>query len=387
MRNRPVLWCMYTVAGDDEDSPNAFPVVHCGTGSPTLGELAASFAQARPAEGERWHWRVKVSDQTYGYAWEDLVDGEKTVRSEEIAENVFAVFARIVDLSPRACSIRATRGPAKEKKVLQQNGVSGKRLVEDDEPVVKEKPVQKPSPPKPQPAPQPAPAPVAPPPVETTEEGLDSFLSGPSTVEDDLVGAGEILEDVGKPQQSKFASSSSLSSVHDFFGGGGGDDRPVVEDDDDPPLESPITTGRHHVETTPIERLSLAQTISENQASAKEEIRRRKAEAAEHEKEMDRLRQVLGPKLKLWSEDHGKKKNIRALLAGMDKVMWPEANWKAISIGDLLQPTQVKKAYYKASRYCHPDKLVGLTSEQRFIGQTVFDALSQAYTAFEEQGR
>mmetsp|Transcript_12979 Transcript_12979/g.41144 ORF Transcript_12979/g.41144 Transcript_12979/m.41144 type:complete len:261 (+) Transcript_12979:174-956(+) len=80
------------------------------------------------------------------------------------------------------------------------------------------------------------------------------------------------------------------------------------------------------------------------------------------------------------------KKNIRALLADMDKVMWPEANWQPISIADLIQPGKVKKAYYRASRYVHPDKLVGLTCEQRFIGQTVFDALSQAYAEFENAG-
>ena len=46
-------------------------------------------------------------------------------------------------------------------------------------------------------------------------------------------------------------------------------------------------------------------------------------------------------------------------------------------------PKKVKRAYYKASRFVHPDKLVNLSTEQKFIGKRVFDALSQAYADFE----
>jgi hypothetical protein len=34
----------------------------------------------------------------------------------------------------------------------------------------------------------------------------------------------------------------------------------------------------------------------------------------------------------------------------------------------------------------HPDKLVNLSVEQRFVGKRIFDALSQAYAEFEESG-
>ena len=52
----------------------------------------------------------------------------------------------------------------------------------------------------------------------------------------------------------------------------------------------------------------------------------------------------------------------------------------------MLEPKKVKRAYYKASRFVHPDKLVGLSVEQRFVGKRIFDALSQAYAEFEESG-
>ena len=68
------------------------------------------------------------------------------------------------------------------------------------------------------------------------------------------------------------------------------------------------------------------------------------------------------------------------------QVMWEGSGWKPISIGDLLEAKKVKRAYYKASRFVHPDKLVGLSVEQRFVGKRIFDALSQAYAEFEESG-
>ena len=52
----------------------------------------------------------------------------------------------------------------------------------------------------------------------------------------------------------------------------------------------------------------------------------------------------------------------------------------------MLEPKKVKRAYYKASRFVHPDKLVNLSVEQRFVGKRIFDALSQAYAEFEESG-
>ena len=115
-------------------------------------------------------------------------------------------------------------------------------------------------------------------------------------------------------------------------------------------------------------------------------MRKREALKSAEDCAFEQLHVELGPKLKEWSEAHGKKKNVRALLSGMDKVMWPESRWQPISIADLLDAKRVKRAYYKATRACHPDKLVHLSFEQRFVGTRVFDALSQAYSDFEDSG-
>ena len=113
-------------------------------------------------------------------------------------------------------------------------------------------------------------------------------------------------------------------------------------------------------------------------------MREREQKKKADEAEFDRLRALLGPKLKEWSEQYGKKKDIRALLAGMHNVMWEDSGWAPVSLADLLEPKKVRVQFLKASRKVHPDKLVNLDVEKRFIGKRVFDALSQAYTQFEE---
>ena len=138
-----------------------------------------------------------------------------------------------------------------------------------------------------------------------------------------------------------------------------------------------------HVQRAMLDR---REKMAAAQAQAKAELASRNEARQLEEAHFDSLKVVLEPRLKDWSEEYGKKKNIRALLAGMDRVIWPEANWQPISIADLLQARNVKRAYFKAARVVHPDKLVDLDYEKKFIGRRVFDALAQAYAEFENSG-
>lgn len=49
--------------------------------------------------------------------------------------------------------------------------------------------------------------------------------------------------------------------------------------------------------------------------------------------------------------------NLRALLGSLDKVLWPEAGWKKVNMGDLVMPNKVKIIYMKAIAKVHPDKV------------------------------
>lgn len=123
--------------------------------------------------------------------------------------------------------------------------------------------------------------------------------------------------------------------------------------------------------------------MKESQAKAVNEIRAREEKKKNADLAEDEVRKRLEPKIKAWSEEHGKKKQLRALIGTLQTILWPGANWKTIGLGDLLDDSKVKRAFFKASRVVHPDKTIDLDAEKRFLAKRIFDALSQAKTEFD----
>ena len=54
----------------------------------------------------------------------------------------------------------------------------------------------------------------------------------------------------------------------------------------------------------------------------------------------------------------GKETNVRALIASLDTVLWPELGWQKVGMADLVMPSQVKIRYTKAIAKLHPDKVL-----------------------------
>ncbi|KAG8786854.1 hypothetical protein FRC12_016166 [Ceratobasidium sp. 428] len=80
----------------------------------------------------------------------------------------------------------------------------------------------------------------------------------------------------------------------------------------------------------------------------------------------------------------GKETNIRALIASLDTVLWPELGWSKVGMHELVMPNQVKIKYVRAIAKVHPDKLntSSTTVEQRMIANSIFGALNEAWNAF-----
>jgi hypothetical protein len=57
--------------------------------------------------------------------------------------------------------------------------------------------------------------------------------------------------------------------------------------------------------------------------------------------------------------------NLRALLGSLDKVLWPDAGWKKVGMGDLVMANKVKIIYMKAIAKVHPDKVRCLMISQK----------------------
>ncbi|KAL1704477.1 hypothetical protein EV121DRAFT_259565 [Schizophyllum commune] len=100
------------------------------------------------------------------------------------------------------------------------------------------------------------------------------------------------------------------------------------------------------------------------------------------------LKDSVDARLLAWKK--GKEANVRALIASLDTVLWPELGpTLKVDMKDLLTPGQVKVKYMKAIGRLHPDKLnaSNTTLEQRMIANGVFGTLNEAYNAFVTSGK
>jgi len=90
-------------------------------------------------------------------------------------------------------------------------------------------------------------------------------------------------------------------------------------------------------------------------AAAVNRLRAANAAAEKADDERFRLADSVDGRIATWKS--GKADNLRALLGSLDTVLWPEAQWKKISMADLVLPNKVKIQYMKGIAKVHPDKV------------------------------
>jgi len=106
------------------------------------------------------------------------------------------------------------------------------------------------------------------------------------------------------------------------------------------------------------------------------------AKQAQDQVDFDLAKQKFGAALQAWGEDNGNKRNLRVLLSTLHDVLWDGTRWREVSLGDLLDVNKVKRSYQKSMLVVHPDKVVKLGPEERFIAKRLFEALNEAYAEF-----
>ena len=67
------------------------------------------------------------------------------------------------------------------------------------------------------------------------------------------------------------------------------------------------------------------------------------------------LKDVVDARILAWKG--GKETNLRALIASLENVLWPELGWQKVGMHELITPSQVKIRYTKAIAKLHPDKV------------------------------
>ncbi|QNP96719.1 hypothetical protein B0I72DRAFT_136076 [Yarrowia lipolytica] len=113
-------------------------------------------------------------------------------------------------------------------------------------------------------------------------------------------------------------------------------------------------------------------------------VRASHAKIAKEEAEKAALGDVVAVKIETWRS--GNEDNLRALLATLDTVLWPEVGWKKITVADLVVNKKVKINYMKAVAKTHPDKISADTpTEKKMIANGVFITLNKAWDSFKVQ--
>jgi hypothetical protein len=124
--------------------------------------------------------------------------------------------------------------------------------------------------------------------------------------------------------------------------------------------------------------------VSKLSGDAAQRIRETHKKEDQFEEDKYKLHDVVEQKLSSWRS--GREDNLRALLCNLDTILWPETQWKKVSMSDLVMPKKVKICYMKAVAKTHPDKIpLSATSEQKMIAEGIFVTLNTAWEGFKQQ--
>jgi len=125
--------------------------------------------------------------------------------------------------------------------------------------------------------------------------------------------------------------------------------------------------------------------VEENVENALREKQERDERQRKETDALDEARAKHDKNLTNWQTVNKEKRNVRNLLTTMHTVLWEDSNWKALSLGDVIEPGRVKFHYRKAMLVVHPDKVVDQSPERQFIAKRIFEGLNEAYKLFEEK--
>ncbi|EFJ50586.1 molecular chaperone [Volvox carteri f. nagariensis] len=243
-----------------------------------------------------------------------------------------------------------------------------------------------------------APAQPPPPPSAVHVDDIDDFFSGGK-----VAPAGPSSSGVGVAMH---ASSSAPNRVAPRTAGGGITIPAATNNKGSAGELADMLHGSDDEGGADVDVSGYADLYKGEQGSADEpEIRRRlraQREAAKHAK----MKAALAEKLAMEAEEAARREqqvtlkdrykadieawknknkgNIRGLLGSLHTVLWPDSGWAPVSVGDLLEPGQVKRVYMRANLLVHPDKVRQRngSAEQVAIADMVFDVLKDAWNVF-----
>lgn len=217
-----------------------------------------------------------------------------------------------------------------------------------------------------------------------------SAASSSFTTQTDLLDSDDFLSsNNNSPLNNSSSKSSSIqfNDTTDFFSTSSSSSSSTTTTT--PPLSTSSTTS-----TTTINNNVPLPSREELIKNREEKIENQVNEALKNKKLLDKkqeedeinfniAREKYEAKLYSWAHNNKDKKNIRNLLTSLHTVL-PSTitKWNNLSLGDVLEPTQVKKNYRKLMLIVHPDHCGKYDFETKFICKRVFEAVNEAYDDF-----
>ncbi|GAA5998057.1 auxilin-like protein SWA2 [Rhodotorula paludigena] len=149
----------------------------------------------------------------------------------------------------------------------------------------------------------------------------------------------------------------------------------------DPPSAVPSPSARSGTPARPVSRAKARSPAPpvEGSGDAVRALQAQQAASAAEDDLRHQLKDQVDARIAAWKG--GKETNLRALIASLDSVLWPELGWKTVGMHELIADNALKVRYVRAIAKVHPDKLntTNTTVEQRMIAALVFAALNDAW--------
>lgn len=341
--------------GESLTRPNAFLLP--GHPSPssrgvTLGQFLESFPSSANARGGRLHFRFRAEDAKLGYVWQDI-----STPTAILPTYNGQITAKVLCLDAKIAAQRVARLRRKHnmdygaEEALQASSSSSTSRVPG--------------------------APSSSSSSSSTAQAKASAGVSQAAPQDlmdfDMMGGGE---DVGPSPRT--SSVSSTPAVSDFATMSALD------------IDSSSSSGGAASTAAGGKQLNREELVARREAAIQEKVN----QALEFKQELDENQKREGEELEAaklkhdkilteWAFDQSKKKrNVRTLLTTMHKVLWPDNSWKAIGLGDVIEPKKVKLQFRKAMLVVHPDRCNTMSAENRFIGKRIFEGINDSYQEF-----
>ena len=355
----------YFYQGEDAEAgtKNGFFIPSGGGSAPssgrpslTLGEFQRHFPPSANSYGGRLHFRFRAEDAQFGYVWLDVASPGDVlpVYKGQIAAKVLCLDAR--SAARRIAHLR--------RKPNQDFGVEG---------VLAAKASRGAS--------------------GKAEGSSPRSSSGSSSGSSTAVAQAESKAPSSSSSTATAKSATAAANLMDF----GSDDAipstPTVvkgPTSDFAGIDLSSASTQPPPAAPPAPKLNREELVAKREAAIQEKVNQAlefKQEVDENQKreseELDAAKLKHDRNLTDWAFDQSKKKrNVRTLLSTMHKVLWAECTWKAVGLGDIIEPKKVKLQFRKAMLVVHPDRCTTLSAENRFIGKRVFEAINEAYQEF-----